>query len=419
MFLFLKPVPEENGLGVKDDPEARVVVPSGVRLVRDGKAAPFVQFDNPGPVVAADPNQLSELSAPTVAEFRDRIAAAITAAERYAKRFETPASPDDVPWLLDLLRERARSEPPPRQDLFSFLADRDKVAEEACLRLANLHDLEGLDAAASLDLPYRCRGVIKRGFATPAGRDFVLARVSDETLDADRRLRYAETLRDNGRDYHSPSGSIGPGGSSSRPSEVADNGAYVTRIAQAAKEVRSEAVRVAILEALAWFSSGLPGRPDDDPIRVDLRGALPALLELHRTTASEPVRFGVERVVARVSRKAYDELGSRCGPVVSLLSPESPPSRVTRGERWVRFDYAIIPLDHEPTEPPVVVFTNPATDVERVVPSGLKFRGRHEAVAGGVVALPQDLPAGRYRVSLRFSRGGKAVSDGYGFEAEL
>ena len=157
------------------------------------------------------------------------------------------------------------------------------------------------------------------------------------------------------------------------------------------------------------------------------------LRQLYTQTKSERLRYAIEQVAAQIGDIAYVKLGSKSGPILSLVTQASPyqppdaPGTVTTGpavpprviDLLVNYDYQLLPgsdkitsavMVLEPVQGPPVVFP------QRVLPVDLT-----KTSGGGSlhVILPPKFTRGQYRVYFLFLAGEDVVSAGHGITTEI
>lgn len=179
---------------------------------------------------------------PTVAEFFAQLDAVIKNNRAMVQRITTAEKDKDAAWLLELYLSPIPKTIWQRQCI-----------ELAGKHLANWHDLALLDKA----MPQRLIPELTWGFGTPAGRDYLLKQISDESLPAQKRLDYIKALPGAGAVYGStytareklyecqrkPLFSVSD---TNQP----DNAGYLTRIAQLARQQKNPELQAALLESL-------------------------------------------------------------------------------------------------------------------------------------------------------------------------
>src|SRR5690606_35067501 len=102
------------------------------------------------------------------------------------------------PRLMKLLIERAATI---RRQHYAKTAD--FFTESICRRLAEAHNYGQLSEALEHVEIYNHASVLRRGFATPQGRDYLLARIVDDKLPRTERMRCSVALHETGPNYHS------------------------------------------------------------------------------------------------------------------------------------------------------------------------------------------------------------------------
>ena len=186
LFLFLTKARSDFLFNVPEGHDVFVPVPSGLRLIADGKAYGFTQQMNPGPYVADTPGNSPQREFQTVEALREAIGASAAKVAACRKQFDAAADPKDTAWILPLLKARR---PVMQEGWFR----RDSIAEAASARLANLHDSQSLYEALWAN-PAQAHNLFA-GFGTPEAREFLLKRVADVSEPRDRRLGVGECDR--------------------------------------------------------------------------------------------------------------------------------------------------------------------------------------------------------------------------------
>ncbi|MHB9133570.1 MAG: hypothetical protein ACYDBB_21105 [Armatimonadota bacterium] len=390
-------------------------VPS-VKLVQENKVISFRQHTDIAPFKADSDSQQNPF--PTLENYRTQIQAGIARTDKLATQWKDPSAVD-VPGLLGLLRENEQVATSRNQRRAIFKPDEDFIPGVACQLLANLHNLNILNEMLSLKLP-DYRYILAHGFATPAGRNFLLKMIGNEQEPLEKRLQYAGLLTEAGAEYHTTSTALANGLWRTTGSAQKGNAAYLTRIARLAlKTQQHEELCLSLLRSEDEFFRVIDAR-SETLLYPDVWAALPVLKQLYTTTKSERLRFEVEIAIAHGSRNAYNRLGSPAGQVLSLLTPVAPPESGKSAGRSVYFSYRIIVLDDLPEDAPLpaIVLMNGATGKTWVIPSQIRYWGK-SASGYGLVALPKELPPGRYRLYLRFTRNGKIMSTGHFSEVNV
>jgi hypothetical protein len=399
LVLFLVRARADGFFRLPDDTAIYAPVPGGVTLLHGGRAFGFAQWDNPGPYVA----DVAQADAPTVERFQESLRGSLRAAEDLARLVESP--PDD-PRLLKLLADRS----------VQSIDRRDYFTARVCVRFAETHDPALLSRALPLAKGYYERSILRRGFGTPKGRDYLLARVEDTGAPMADRLMYAAALGDAGHVYRSTHTDIGP--SSTRVEGAADagNSGYLTRIAKAAGAAGThEKLCLGLVRCLD--TSVDPSRTPE--LAADQRSAFAALAAFHATRPSEEIQFAIECVAAH-HRESYEKLKTASGTFVSILRPADP-AKYTKPERRsliVEYAYSTALLDRDAEVRPAVVLVHQGTRQRFTLPTDLRIRGWSTGGGSTAVELP-DLPAGRYHVFFELRDGAEVTSTGHYFAADL
>jgi len=407
-FFFLVRAKKTFLWEIPDDAVIYWTVPSGLKLVRDNKVYGFAQYRNPGPYVAVIPDS-PEKKSPTPEEFRAQIRASIPKTDAIAAQLKQSATSEDVPKLMQLLLERAQTD---------GIRHRDVIAEAACTNLANLHDPEPLFAALSLERSFMCRQLLAEGLRTPAGREALLKRIGNDRESLVKRIGYAYLLTDVGGVYHQTYTNISDGRVTGTPRD--NNAEYLTRIARLTRENRQhEELCLALLNSLDFLFRSTASLKEE-AILGDIQTALAVLKTLYGDTTSEQVKFQLEVAINNGSRTAYGQLDSPCGPVISRITLPDPNRYSKPAERSLIFEYTIYVLD-TPVDAPSIILVNQDTHKSLSIPAEIPFKSEGGYNIGGSnsVRLPDDLPHGRYRIYLQFTRGEKVVSVGHYAEATL
>jgi hypothetical protein len=314
----------------------------------------------------------------------------------------------DVPRLMKLLADRSKK------------ADqsRDYFREQICLRIANLHDILLLSEAVPLARDRYDLSVLRRGFGTPQGREFLLSKVLDEKAPMASRLTYSEALLDAGAVYRSILADIRINGH--RPVGEADDGNsnYLTRIAKAATAVsKHEGLCHNLVRCIDRFGGGIV-QSKPAPMMADLRGALAELKKLYVTRPSEILQFAIE-MAASWDQDAYDNLRSPCGKFISILRGEISKSAKPKQRSLIIYYDFRANFDRTLEVQPSVVLEHRETRKRIVLPVQLRVQGGFSGGGSRSVALPDDVPAGRYHVFFQLTEGDKITSTGHFFAVDL
>ncbi len=306
------------------------------------------------------------------------------------------------------------------------------LATTVSLQLANAHDLSGLYSEL-WDLPDQ-RAILYLGFGTPEGRAFLLQKIGDPTEPHDHRVTLTEALRVDGPIYQSKFSHITPASWGVTGAPDAKNSSYFTRITQLAlANAGDEELSLALLQALNWLATGNPANRDPN-IQADWDDAADILRQLYTQTKSERVRYTIEQITALIGSTAYDKLGSKSGPVLSMITQASKyqappmPGAVTSGpavpprviDLLVNYEYQVLPGADKITKASIVlepVHPGPAyVFPQRVLPL---IPGKTFGSDSLHVILPQSVNRGQYRVYFLFQADQDVVSAGHGVTVEL
>ena len=380
-------------------------LPGGMRLVQGDHVFSFSQWDNPGPYVAnveTDPAKAKQL---TIERFREKVRDSLRDTQEWARLVEAKQDKLDVPRLMKLLADRSQQS----------YGGRDYFTERICIRFAETHDLILLSEALPLAKEHHEISILQRGFATPHGRDYLLAKVNDVKEPAANRLRYSYAMREVGDVYASTFTEIRANGY--RPVGEADEGnsGYITLIAKAANANRKDEALCGNLIRCIGIGQNRPA-----PLMADLRGAIAVLKELYDAKPSQNLRFAIEKAMADMP-EAYEKLKSPCGTFISILRAVESAKYTMPEKRSLIFeyDYSSLLLSRDAEVQPSVVLVHQGTQKRHVFPSQLKIRGRQTGGESNAVELPKDLPAGRYHVFFELSDGDKVISTGHYVAADL
>ena len=286
------------------------------------------------------------------------------------------------------------------------------LATSVSLQLANAHDLSGLYSEL-WDLPDQ-RAILYLGFGTPEGRAFLLQKIGDPTEPHDHRVTLTEALRVDGPIYQSKFSHITPASWGVTGAPDAKNSSYFTRITQLAlANAGDEELSLALLQALNWLATGNPANRDPN-IQADWDDAADILRQLYTQTKSERVRYTIEQITALIGSTAYDKLGSKSGPVLSMITQAKkylPPSAAGASsaalapfvDLVVGYEYQTLPGAPNITKAVVVLeptHPGPAYAMpQHVVPL---TPGTISGSGTAQVVIPQNIAHGQYRVYYLF-----------------
>jgi len=409
LALFL--IREKANDRIPDDAVVFVPLSGGMRLVQGGHVFDFSQWMNPGPYVANVRSASGKRKAPTIDRFREQVRDSLRSTAPTARLLEAKQDELDVPALLRLLAHRAA--PPSR--------DRDRITELACARLAASHGPVVLSRALPLANGYYGVSILQRGFGTPKGRDYLLAKVSDAKEPMEARLGFARAMENAGAVYRSTLTEI----SANHYREVGEadegNSRYLTRIAQAARANRNHEELCSRLIRCIDHLGRTVVQPIPPAMMADLHAALAVLRELYDTKPAEQLQFGIETATANADRQAYAKLKSPCGELISILVPVDPAKYTKPKERSLIFaySYTAVLLGRDVELRPSVVIVHQNSQERVVLASAIRIRGGGYGGGSNVVVLPKDLPPGRYHVFYQVTDGGKVTSTGHYFAVDL
>ena len=416
VFLFLKEPGRPAG-----EVRAWSVVASGVKLASKGKVFGVSQYyGNPGPYVVESVDRYAA-RAVSVDPFRAQLRQSIARVAALAERLKAEPSPDEVPWLLAVLRERAG-------DWYEGHAT--EIGRLVAARLTIVADHAVLEKALALSDAWYYRATISNGFSSPSGREFLLAAIADEKRPLPQRIRLTRALRVAGHAYHVTFRHDAAGRRTATGQPRDGNAAYLTRIARLALASRDrEPLCVALLQALDQFACYVR-QVGEAHTGADLAAALPVLKRIHDPMASETLKFHVEVATRHADKDAYEKLGGRGGPAISIIRHvyhgegrrQTPSGPILLDPTKVVFDYTVYAFLDEQTrlsaELVLEGIDGPGTHI-LPSPRGRWLAGRGQRGGMDRVALPRTVPSGRYRVYLQFKDGDRLVSRGHYAELAL
>lgn len=389
----------------------------GMRFVQGGHVFTFSQRIGGGNLLADVPFEPVKTKLLTVESFREKVKSSLRDTEEWARLVDAKQDKLDGPLLLKLLGDRSKL----------TYSGRDYFMERICIRFANTHDIILLSQA--LPLAKQQVSTLQRGFGTPKGRDYLLAKVMDEKEPMPARLRYSHALHYADPVYRSTLTEINANAGCRHLGEADEgNSGYITRIAKAAQATgRHEELCGSLVRCIDYFGQGiLQSKPA--PMMADLRGGLAVLKEIYDTKPSQSLQFAIEKATAHVPG-AYEKLKSPCGSFISILRAVDPAKYTKPEKRSLIFESEyrtslrasdVVNLRLS------VVLIHQGTQKKVVLPSQVEIRGWSlpgsgwiGVGGGGVVELPKDLPVGTYRVFYQVTDGNKVVSTGHYFAADL
>ena len=370
-------------------------LPGGMRFIQGGHVFAFLQWENPGPLVAHVATDSSGVPLLTVEHFREHVRDSLCRTDEWAHLVEAKLDDLHTPRMLTFLGYRA-AQPG---------IDRDYFSERICLRFAESHDVNLLSRALLLTRKFDQTSILQCGFGTAVGRDFLLAKVTDEKEPMPARLRYADALAGAGDVYRSTFSHIGTNGWSIAGKADEGNSGYLTRIAKAAVATRKhEELCESLVRCLDFFCREIvQNKPA--PMMADLRGALAALKELYDTQPSQSLQFAIETATSNVP-ESHEKLSSPCGRFISILRAVDPTKFAEPEKPSLVFGYTYwTDLSGREAELHLsVVLVHQGTKKRYVLPASLQIRGwsmdyRNPTWMGeggsNSVPLPKELAPGR------------------------
>ena len=388
-------------------------LPGGVWLVQGeeikgfGSRQPFPFFllDRPG----MDPPEK------TLEGFRTKIALSVKKADEIPQHLQAKDVDAEVPWMLQFLATRSKDR---RMDRMQRT---DSVASEIVERLKRVRDPAALDAVLDFDAPPLAEWGrhLYDGFANQKGQDYLFGKLTDDTVPAERKVKYARVLGRVLRPFPA-SGSAGQPAAVSAPS--AEYIARLGRLSQMALEKKDDE---ALSQALTWAAGcgaqnlRVEGKGE---VSKEARAALAPLRELYHATASEELKYQIEMQTLEISHADYKELDSKCGPILSharLYKPFGDGQAIHEGKFYyycdwkkvekIEVDEGRIILEHLPTHRRISLPIGVEEQLHNVMQMNY----------GGAVELPDDFQHGKYQIHMEFEKDGKVISVGHPFEAEL
>jgi hypothetical protein len=407
LFLARGPYPFA---GRNHDDQRLNLLPGGIRLITDKGVAAFDQYINPGPAVA-EISRDGQAPLPTLEEFRTTLAESLRRAVEIRPKLQAALAARDGAALLALLKIRATSQTNDRQggDMIAYKLDE-------CL--ADLADPGLTDEAATIQ-GLHGQSSLRYSFSTLRGHGYLLARLADRKLPAEQRVRYAQLIA-----YASPQLLARAEAPTPPAAASAPDNTYVRKLAAMVADPATEpAVRDTILQSFNWYID----RPTAE-ITADFRAAAEVLRKFHAQTSDEPLLFALERAIHAFDPAAYTTLHSRCGPILSLITPlKTPDHQPTSKDAVVvpfHFDYQNYLDPRSADTLQIKIILQPAkpgksfelTSLWHILPP----RVSNSSIASSdQIELPPNLPHARYRVFARFILDGNSVGESYGFQADL
>jgi hypothetical protein len=414
VFLFLQP--DTNPAIKPYVTQAFDPLSSGVRWIDGKQAVPFAQVSNPGPMVATNRNPLAP-PAPLLDAFRVALKQRVTDVSSLRQRLTSPMSDQDKSWLLQILAERAK---PPMADPYGD----DHVLFAIADRINEFGDPE---------FAYKAMGIHPRvpvglAFATPAGRDFLLGKLQAADTSDPMRVRLIEMIGRAGINHQStPARGNRNSNSGARANNTfeADNAFYATRVMRLAV---ANADRKDFWSAFAYMLNFWMEPPDfikDPQYLKDVSAAAAVLTDFYKNGANEQQQFDIESQLAQLGRAFYTALDSRQTSVVAIATDDSnyaagkpPPPYVIPRYRWFQLPWTDLLHENHPTDVQTIG-KSIATGREFIVDADPGCLGGEAGTSSsGPKPLPANLPAGHYRIFLRYFIGSRILSESHGFEID-
>lgn len=147
---------------------AKMPVPSGLKMISDGKVRGFLQYSNPGGYQLIPLSDTSKGSLPTVEQYRQAIQSSIKKVAAIRDHLRGEPTLDQIPYLLSLLKERPTLPDEGGED--------DAIATEACARLGKTNSPEAIYEALSIGSTngFLHQVPLFEGLRTSEGREFTL-----------------------------------------------------------------------------------------------------------------------------------------------------------------------------------------------------------------------------------------------------
>ena len=379
LFLFLARATGDHFLyNIPQNAEIYWPAPSGVRVVDGGKVFGFSQFINPGPYTAIlDGAELNPKPPTTVSQFRDQIRESIPRVEGWRPLLDREAQTNDVPALLEILRQRATQ---------TNGTGGDFIAQKVCRHLTDLHDNDAMFDAAKIGLD---QWLLSGGFATPAGREFLLKIIGDDHKSMKDRILSAKLLAQAGE---------------GTPQEW-----HLKRIAEfAALPKQNLALQVALLDSMHQITRGFQpprGSVTEPTTMEDRKEAGTILTQLATVTSSEEAKYEVDLVLPSLG---FSPLSSR--NCLLQLDHYDPATRKLTMRCHISGVAGMNPIP--------IAFVNMKSGQKWIAQSTLYFHGDETESPSGVV-VPKDVPPGHYKVFYEFTEKGKVTGTSHYFEFDL
>lgn len=409
LVLFLNPGQREK-YDPKELPDCYLPIERGVRLIQGETTYDFEQWFGEGDYWAksalhsGNPHRVKPLKA-----LRSEIQTCVVQVPVLAKLIEAKSERLDVPQVLKQLKATSA-------DIF---ATHNYFNEIFCQRLAETRDFEQLGQALLVTKNgYELR-LLYPAFISPAGRDFLLAKVADKGATNEARLCYCQAFYHTGPMYRLVA--TYQGNRWQYAGEVdADNSHYLNRIAQLIQQVEyDEQSCVELLRALKKFSQSSILK-ESESLQADMVSALAVLQDFYKIRPSAEIQYAVETLMARYPDR-YQQLNSPCGNAIMILRSRAKDKlKPIKGRTLsIEVQYHTPGLSRDKVIQPTLVLLNLESQKTREVRTTLKIEGGISSFNGEELPIHPSIPAGKYRVYLEWREGGKVLSTSHGYELEL
>jgi hypothetical protein len=408
LFLFLARAPSDlDGNVASRWPDSPL--DDGVKWIVRGRVIDNQVFSNwPQPLVAG-----STAGARPVGAYRTELRQAIARVTHFKRQLLATPSDSDISWLLPPLTRSDRSH------LMRGYFD-EWMYGAAVKYLCDVRDPVALDQA--MTAAPAAAPALYSGFASPAGRRYLLKQLDDPANSAFRRGQLVSAITAAGPSFMAMSYRAASNRPNRDVSAGPGNDSYLTHVARLAvsDRLRPELAR----QLVCWLRDIVVSNRGDVPpdIQEDLDGAAAALSNgFFDPRTSDEMRFWIEEAVISIGLPAYEKLGSKVGLIPSRIVRLVERAGIAPAIEWEYYwfrhphitaiELLLEPLDS--TRPPksIPIMTNEIGDFfGRGMPNGSNTE---------TAWLPADVPPGRYRASMRFKNGNDVVSEGHALEITL
>jgi hypothetical protein len=386
LFLFFDRARKTFIYDIPESAEIYWPAPSGLRLIVGGKALEFFQYNNPGPYLVILAGAATNTVIPTVTKFREQIREGISRMEKWKPLLEREATAQDIPALLQILRERTRTDSRPH----GFFG-RDLVTEKVCNRLVALHDISALTNA--MEINNQASWGLSGGFDSLTGRQFLWSKIADEKQPIETRIKWASFLQKAGE---------------GNPEEH-----QLKRIAELAVRPGQDPKLQATLfdnlrELQNWWRFTHADNSPDAATQSGINEAASILKSFSEKTDSEEAKYKIDLI--------FGEFKGEKEGIISILKF----GNYDASARRLNYHYDI--LVWKGTNLTVeIIFADVITGKKWNLPVSLNAKLTDHSQSGGIkdVTLPKDLPSGRYQVFYEFLQEGKVVSTSRHFETDF